>query len=40
MYIFYSPHNSGRQNKQTRNTTEQKKEQYKSTRTDQTLHIT
>jgi len=37
IYIFYSPHYSGRENKRTRNTTKQKNKQYKSTRTDQTL---
>jgi len=39
IYIFYSPHYSGRENKRTRNTTKQKNKQYKSTRTDQTLDI-
>ena len=39
IYICYSPHYSGRENKRTRNTTKQKNKQYKSTRTDQTLDI-
>jgi len=39
IYIFYSPHYSGRENKRTRNTTKQKNKQYKSTQTDQTLDI-
>jgi len=39
IYIFYSPHYSGRENKRTTNTTTQKNKQYKRTPTDQTLDI-